>query len=99
MTSPSLNITVNNATYQLYQQYSNQGLIFRHIDVEELFKETPLYELHKHNEFMPKVMQIQNEHITKDLIKSVHYRYDSFVRKRVLAKYQSQSKVMLVLYF
>ena len=44
MTSPNLNVTANNATCQLFKRYSN--VIFRHVDLDVLFEETPLQELH-----------------------------------------------------
>ena len=72
-TSPVLSISANNATNQLYKEcYSNDRLSFLHIDVDQLFKTTPLQELHKQNK-VESLTKVHDESLTKDLIKSVHY--------------------------
>ena len=72
-TSPVLNSLANNATNQLYKEsYSNGKLSFLHIDVDQLFKATPLQELHEQNKF-ESLTKVHDESLTKDLIKSVHY--------------------------
>ena len=53
MTSPNLNVTANNATCQLFKRYSN--VIFRHVDLDVLFEETPLQELHTGKNDIPEV--------------------------------------------
>ena len=53
MTSPNLNVTANNATCQLFTRYSN--VIFRHVDLDVLFEETPLQELHSGKVDIPEV--------------------------------------------
>ena len=72
MTSKTLNLDASNATNQLYQSYSNQGLIFRHVDLDILFKDTPLIKLHENNQFMPMEYQIQSDQTNKEIVKSVH---------------------------
>ena len=73
MTSTTLNLTADNSTYSLYQEYSNKGLSFRFIDVEELFKNTSILKLHELDRFMPQKMHTGSDLISKELIKSVHY--------------------------
>ena len=46
MTSPVLDILANNATCQLYTNYYDKYLIFRHINVDTIFKGTPLNKFH-----------------------------------------------------
>ena len=46
MTSPVLDISANNATCQLYTKYYGKYLIFRHINVNTIFKGTPLHQFH-----------------------------------------------------
>ena len=46
MTSPVLDILANNATGQLYTNYYDKYLIFRHINVDTIFKGTPLNKFH-----------------------------------------------------
>ena len=53
MTSQNLNVTANNATCQLFKRHSN--VIFRHVDLDVLFEETPLQELHSGNVNIPEV--------------------------------------------
>ena len=73
MTSTTLNLTADNSTYSLYQEYSNKGLSFRFIDVEELFKNTSILKLHELDRFMPQKNHHASELIPEEVIKSVHY--------------------------
>ena len=54
MTSPILNVTANNATCQLFKRHTN--VIFRHVNLDLLFKDTPLYPLHEGKQ--PHALQI-----------------------------------------
>ena len=74
MTSTTLNLTADNSTYSLYQEYSNKGLSFHYIDVEELFKDTTsILKLHELDSFMPQENHHASQLIPTELIKSVHY--------------------------
>ena len=42
MTSQVIDILANNATCQLYTNYADKNLFFRHINVDTIFKGTPL---------------------------------------------------------
>ena len=46
MISPVLDILANNATCQLYKTYYDKNLKFRHINVDTIFKGTPLNRFH-----------------------------------------------------
>ena len=45
MTSPMLNVTANNATCQLLKRNSN--VIFKHVNLDKLFEDTPIEKIHK----------------------------------------------------
>ena len=46
MTSPTLDINTNNATYQLYTKHSENQIFFRYVNVDTIFKGTPIHQLH-----------------------------------------------------
>ena len=72
MTSKTLHVTANNVTCQLVKEYSNRGLVFRHVDLDSLFEGTPLEKIHK-----AKIMHSEkghtNEKVTKEEVTSIHY--------------------------
>ena len=54
MTSPILDVLANNATCQLYTKYAAKNLFFRHINVDTIFKGTPLNQFHISGRLMNK---------------------------------------------
>ena len=54
MTSPILDVLANNATCQLYTKYAAKNLFFRHINVDTIFKGTPLNQFHISGKLMNK---------------------------------------------
>ena len=81
MTSKSLHVSANNVTRQLFQKYSNNDggnkksttlLLFRHVDVDILFKNTKLEDIHLKKTLH--VEKVQNERLKKDQITAINYR-------------------------
>ena len=46
MTSPVLNVMANNATCHLFSEHAGKNVFFRHINVDTIFKGTPIHQLH-----------------------------------------------------
>ena len=46
MTSPSIDVLANNATYQIYSKFAERAVFFRHVNIDTIFRTTPLHELH-----------------------------------------------------
>ena len=46
MTSPVLNVMGNNATCHLYSEHAEKNVFFRHVNVDTIFKGTPIHQLH-----------------------------------------------------
>ena len=62
MTSPFLDVTANNATCHLYTEHEGKNVFFRHVNVDSIFKGTPIHDLHingnlKHHEWRKNVVQ------------------------------------------
>ena len=81
MTSKSLHVSANNVTRQLFQKYSNDDggnqksttlLLFRHVDVDILFKNTNLEDIHLKKTLH--VEKVNNERLKKDQITAINYR-------------------------
>ena len=80
MTSKSLHVSANNVTRQLFQKYSNDGgnkkpttlLLFRHVNVDLLFKNTKLEDIHLKKSLH--VESVQNKRLKKDQITAINYR-------------------------
>ena len=51
MTSPSIDVLANNATCQIYKKFAERAVFFRHVDIETVFRGTPLHELHVKGHF------------------------------------------------
>ena len=47
MTSPSLNISKNNVTCHIYQKYNGHSVHFLYVNVDTIFKGTPIQNLHE----------------------------------------------------
>ena len=46
MTSPVINVMANNATCQLYTEHEGKNIFFRYVNVDTIFKDTPIHKLH-----------------------------------------------------
>ena len=46
MTSPFLDVTANNATCRVYTEHAGTNVFFRHVNVDTIFKDTPIHKLH-----------------------------------------------------
>ena len=46
MTSPVLDVMKNNATCHLYSEHAGRNIFFRHVNVDTIFKGTPIHQLH-----------------------------------------------------
>ena len=46
MTSPVLNVMGNNATCHLFSEHADKNVFFRHVNVDTIFKGTPIHQLH-----------------------------------------------------
>jgi hypothetical protein len=62
MTSPFLDVMANNATCHLYTEHEGKNVFFRHVNVDTIFKDTPIQELHlnghlKHHEERKTIVQ------------------------------------------
>ena len=66
--------------------YDNERLTFIHIDMDTLFKKTPLYDLYQQKKFDTHTkIHSQVKGLTKDFIKSVHY--SDAIRLVLIEKY------------
>ena len=63
MTSPAIDVLANNATCQIYTKYSERQVLFRHVNVDTIFKTTPFHELYVNGNL---------KHQEKN---NTHYRY------------------------
>ena len=62
MTSPFLDVMANNATCHLYTEHEGKNVFFRHVNVDTIFKGTPIQDLHlngnlKHSEERKTIVQ------------------------------------------
>ena len=46
MTSGFLDVTSNNATCRIYTEHAGTNVFFRHVNVDTIFKDTPIHRLH-----------------------------------------------------
>ena len=46
MTSPILDVSANNATWQIYTKFAESFVYFRFVNVNTIFQGTPFHELH-----------------------------------------------------
>ena len=69
MTSSSIDVIANNATCQIYTKYAERFVFFRHVNIDTIFRTTPLHELH--------VKRHLKNHLKKNTI--FHYRYDLYI--------------------
>ena len=89
MTSKSLHVSANNVTRQLFQKYSNDGgknnptLLFRHVNVDLLFKNTKLEDIHLKKSLH--VEKVQNQRLKKDQITAINY--SDAIRLVLIQKY------------
>ena len=75
LTSSNLHVTANNVTCQLYKKYTNQGLIFRYVDTNSIFKNTKLETVHETNTLELQTTKNQDGGVglSKELVAKVHY--------------------------
>ena len=72
MTSKTLDLSANNVTCQLFKEFSNKGLEFRHVSVEDIIEGTPFEKIHQdnkiHEETANKAQRMKHEEA-----KFIHY--------------------------
>ena len=75
MTSKTLDLSTNNVTCQLYKDFSNKGLEFKHVSVEDIIKETPFEKIHYdnkiHEETTNKAQRMKHEE-AKFILNTTH---------------------------
>ena len=52
MTSPILDVSANNATWQIYTKFAESFVYFRFVNVNTIFQGTPFHELHINGHFI-----------------------------------------------